>query len=157
MPSFRSSTLVKMNTVSPSAKEIFSSRRKMISPYCSHSSCDWSVVKPSSARRRISRCTGSLPTGDSSGFSALSCILVDEANQIGEFKRFAQEVVRAALPRLLGDVAVAGEDDVGDGLGLRGAFECVAQILTAHPFDGQVGEDHRRAHLLGPLERGLPV
>src|SRR5207244_9201475 len=106
-----------MNTVSPSAKEIFSSRWKMISPYCSQSSRDRSVVNPSSARRPMSRSTGSLPAGHSGGSSAFSCIFFDQANEIGEFKRFAEEVVGAALVRLLRDVAVAGEDDVRDRLG----------------------------------------
>src|SRR5205085_1850253 len=85
--SSRSSTRVKMNTVSPSAKEIFSSRWKMISPYCSHSSCERSVVNPSSRRRLMSRWTGSLPAGDSRGSSAFSRIfvgvLVHEADEGG--------------------------------------------------------------------------
>ena len=63
--------------------------------------------------------TGSLPEGDSCGFSALrACIFVDKTNQVLEFKRFAHVVVGAALPRFLGDVTVAGEDDVGNAAGL---------------------------------------
>src|SRR5436190_7581288 len=149
MPSSRSSTRVKMKTVSPSAKEIFSLRWKMISPYCSQSSCDRSVVNPSSTRRPMRRWTGSLSVEHSGGSSAFSCIfvsvLVDQANQVGEFKRFAEEVVGAALTGFLRDVAVAGEDDVGDRLGSGVGLERVAELPPAHPFDGEVGEDHGRA------------
>src|SRR5204862_7701952 len=118
-------------------------------PYCSQSSCDRSVVKPSSFRRLMSRCTGSLAAGDSRGSSAFSCIFVDETDQIGEFKRFAEEVVGAALAGFLRDVAIAGEADVRDlpGTGVR--LQQVAQLSPAHPLDGQVGEDHGGTQLLG--------
>src|SRR6266550_6283920 len=146
MPSSRSSTRVKMKTVSTSAKEIFSSRWKMISPYFSQSSCDRSVVNPSSTRRPMRRWTGSRSAAHSGGSSAFSCIfvsvLVDQANQVGEFKRFAEEVVGAALAGLLRDVAVAGEDDVGDRPGAGIGLERVAQLPAPHPLDGEVGEDH---------------
>src|SRR5947207_1950234 len=131
-----------MKTVSPAAKEIFSSRRKMISPNSSHSCGDWSVVKPSSARRPMRRCTGSAPTGDSRGRSAFSCIFVDQTDEVGEFKRFAEEVVGAALAGLLFDVAVAGEDDVRDAAGLLLRLERVAEPGAAHPSPGEVGADH---------------
>src|SRR5688572_5068399 len=114
----------------------------MISPYSSHHSGPCSVVKPSSPRRSIRRRTGSLPSGDSIGFSAFSsCIFVDELDQVVEFKRFAHEVVGPADARLFGDVAVAGNDDVGDVLRLGVGLEGAAQLLAAHSFDGEVGED----------------
>src|SRR5437763_16083146 len=133
----------------------------MISPYCSQSSCDRSVVNPSSARRAMRRWTGSLSVAHSGGSSAFSCIFVsvfvDKANQVGEFKRFAEEVVGAALPGLLGDVAVARENDVGDRLGAGVRLQRVAQLSPTHPFDGQIGEDQGRTQLLRARERGLSV
>src|SRR2546423_3859642 len=110
----------------------------MISPYCSQSSWERSVVNPSSARRLMSRWTGSVRAGHSGGSSAFSCIFVAQTNQVREFKRFAEEVVGAALAGLLRDVAVAGEDDVGDGPGAGVGLEHVAQLPAVHPLDGQV-------------------
>src|SRR6266550_2675823 len=100
----------------------------MISPYCSQSSCERSVVNPSSFRRLMSRCTGSLAAGDSSGSSAFNRIFVDETDQVGEFKRFAEEVVGAALAGFLRDVAIAGEDDVRDLLRAGVRLQPVAQL-----------------------------
>src|SRR5207244_3070703 len=130
-------------------------------PYCSQSSCDRSVVNPSSTRRPMRRWTGSLPAGDSGGSSAFSrifvSVLVDKANQVGEFKRFAEEIVGAALAGLLRDVAVAGEDDIGDRFEAVVGLQRVAQLPSPHPFDGEVGEDHGGAPLLRARQRGLPV
>src|SRR3954468_3324250 len=99
----------------------------MTSPYSSHHSGPCSVVKPSSASRAISLRTGSEPSGDSIGFSALSsCIFVDKANQVLEFKRFAHVVVGAADARFFGDVAVTGHDDVRDAFRLRLPLEDAA-------------------------------
>src|SRR5437763_9333180 len=102
-----------MKTVSPTAKEIFSARRKMISPkFCQSSSLD-SVVKPSSVNRAIRRLAGSESAGDSGGFSAFSsCIFVDQTDQVRKIERFDEVVVGAALARFLGDVTIAGEHDV---------------------------------------------
>src|ERR1043165_5144474 len=113
----------------------------MISPKSRQSSSGWSVVKPSSRRRAMRRSTRSVPAGDSIGVSAFSsCILFDQAEQIGEFKRFAEVVVGAAGAGLLGDVAVAGEDHVRDPARLLELFEVAAKGLAVHPFDGEVGE-----------------
>src|SRR5207237_7700064 len=110
MRSDSSGTAVKITIVSPRATEIFSSRRKMISPKSRHSSSLCSVVKPSSRRRAMRRVTGSVPAGDSIGFSAFSsCIFVDQTDEVLEFKRFAHVVVGATDARLRGDVAIAGE------------------------------------------------
>src|SRR4051812_32896794 len=100
----------------------------MISPKSRHSSSAWSVVKPSSRRRAMRRSTRSVPTGDSIGGSAFSgsCIFVDQAKQIGEFKRFAEVVVGAAGAGLFGDVAVAGEDHVRDRARLLELLEIAA-------------------------------
>src|ERR1700686_788050 len=104
-----------MKIVSPAAKEIFSERRKMIFPYRRQSSSVRSVVKPSSVRRAMRRLAGSESEGDSGGFSAFSsCILINEPDQVREIERFHEVVVRAALTCFLGDVAIAGEDDIRD-------------------------------------------
>src|SRR5260370_25305066 len=87
----------------------------MTSPNSSQSPSSWSEVNPSSSSRATRRVTGSPPAGDSAGFSAFStCILVDESNQIIEFKGLAHVIVSAPVPRLLRDVAVTPQDDVGD-------------------------------------------
>src|SRR6185436_3938930 len=100
----------------------------MISPYSSHHSGPCSVVNPSSARRSISRRTGSLPSGDSVGFSALSsCIFIDQSDEVVEFKWLAHVVIGAADARLLGDVAVAGENHIGDALRLRFRLQRAAE------------------------------
>src|SRR5438128_1159120 len=113
----------------------------MVSPYSSHDSGPCSVVNPSSASTAIRRRTGSLPSGDSIGFSAFSsCIFPDETNEVVEFKRFAHVVVGTALPGLFGDVAVAGDDDVRDVLRFRAGLERAAQRLAAHAFDGEIRE-----------------
>src|ERR1043166_3546458 len=136
MRSFSSGMRVKMKTVSPAAMEIFSSRLKMFWQASSHSSGDWSVVKPSSARRAMSRVTTSVPSGDSVGFSAFSsCIFLHEIDQVLEFKRFAEVVVRAALARLFSDVTVAGHDDVRNVFRLRLGFEAAAEGVATHPLD----------------------
>src|SRR5215213_10133014 len=115
MRSFRSGIRVKLKIVSPSPTGSFSGRRKITSPYSSHHSGPCSVVNPSSARRSMRRSTASLPTGDSIGFSAFSsCIFIDETDEVFELERFTHEIVRSAHARLLGDVAVAGHDDVRD-------------------------------------------
>src|SRR2546427_5691442 len=49
------------------------------------------------------------------------------SNQVRKLERLAEEVVGAALARLLRDVAVAGEDDVRDRLGLRLGLQSVDQ------------------------------
>src|ERR1051325_5813831 len=91
------------------------------------------------------RSTGSVPSGDSSGFSAVSfCIFVDQTEEIVEFKRFAEVIVGAAVTGLLRDVAVSGDDDVGDRARLLELLEARAESLAVHPFDGEVGEDQDR-------------
>src|SRR5438034_7912516 len=108
----------------------------MISPKSFHSSWPWSVLNPSSDRRAIRRVTGSVPSGDSIGFSAFSsCIFVDQTNQIGEFKRFAHVVVRATLPCFLSKIAVAGEDDVRDMARVLLRLERRAKLIAGHAFD----------------------
>src|SRR6266849_1454890 len=110
----------------------------MISPKFVQSSRLWSVVKPSSRRRSIRRVTGSVPSGDSIGFSAFSsCIFVDQTNQIGKFKRFAHVVIGAALARFLSEIAVAGENDVRDMARLLLRFEHSAKLITGHSLDSQ--------------------
>src|SRR5689334_12394070 len=105
----------------------------MISPKSCQSSSGWSVVKPSSRRRAMRRSTRSVPSGDSIGVSAFSsCILFDQTEQIGEFKRFAEVIVGAAGAGLFGDVAVAGQDDVGDRARLLELFQVAAQRLAVH-------------------------
>src|SRR5438477_9424049 len=143
-----------MKTVSPVAIQIFSGLRKMISPNCSHSAGSVSVMNPSARSRSISRATTSFPSGGHSAGSALSsCIFFDEANEVIEFKRLAHVIVGAAVARFVGDVAIAGEDDVRDVLRLRMLLERTAKRVAAHPFDGEVGEDQRRLERLRALER----
>src|SRR6266536_5671032 len=114
----------------------------MISPYFSQSSGFCSVVKPSSASLSIRRVTGSVPSGDSIGFSAFSsCIFVDQTNQIGEFKRFAHVVVGAALPCFLSKIAVAGQNDVGDAARVLLRLQGRAKLIAGHAFDREIGED----------------
>src|SRR5437660_1733082 len=99
------------------------------------------------------RLTGSESAGDSGGFSAFSsCILFNEPDQVRELKWFAEEIVGAALPRFLGDVSVAGEDDIWNGACLGLPFQRAAERFAVHPFDGQVGEDHLRIQLLRARE-----
>src|SRR5215208_6768417 len=99
----------------------------MTSPYSSHHSGPCSVVNPSSARRFMSRTTGSLPSGDSGGFSAFSsCIFLHQVNQVVDLERLAHVVVGAADARFLGDVAVAGENHVGNRLRLAARLERAA-------------------------------
>src|SRR5438093_3628800 len=130
----------------------------MISPKSFHSSWPWSVLNPSSDRRAIRRVTGSVPSGDSIGFSAFSsCIFVDQTNQIGEFKRFAHIVIGAAFSRFLSEIAIAREHDVRNVLCLLLRFERRAKLIAAHALDRQVGEDHRRFQLFRAPERSLPV
>src|SRR5258708_4367830 len=158
MRSFNSGTRVKMKMVAPCATEIFSGRAKMISPKLVHSSVLWSVVKPSSRRRSIRRVTGSVPSGDSIGFSAFSsCIFFDQTNQIGEFKRFAHVVVGAALTCFLSEIAVAGENDVRDLARLVLRFERRAKLIARHALDRQVREDHRWLRLPCTSQRRMSV
>src|ERR1043166_5740853 len=95
------------------------------------------------------RLAGSESAGDSGGFSAFSsCILFNEPDQVRKLERFAKIIVGAALLRLFSDVAVAGENDVGDGAGFRLPLQRAAKRLAVHPLDGEVGEDHLRMQLL---------
>src|SRR5229473_3371427 len=147
-----------MKTVSPAANEIFSERRKMISPYRRQSSPVRSVVKPSSVRRAIRRLAGSESEGDSGGFSAFSsCILFNEPDQVRKIERFHEVVVRAALTRFLGDVTIAGEDHVRDRPGLVLPFQSAAERGAVHPFDSEIGQDQLRTILLHALEGGGAV
>src|SRR3954447_21177167 len=104
------------------------------------------------------RLAGSESAGDAGGFSAFSsCIFVDEPEQVRELEWFDEIVVGAALARFLGDVAVSGEDDVGDRARLRLALERTAEGGAVHPFDGEVGEDHLRTDFPGARKRGGAV
>src|SRR6266508_1196023 len=112
----------------------------MISPYFSQSSGFCSVVKPSSASLAISRVTGSVPAGDSIGFSAFgSCIFVDQTNQIGEFKRFAHVVIGSTLTRFLRQIAVSGENDIRNAMRFLVRFECAAKLHSVHSLSGEIG------------------
>src|SRR5436190_1069651 len=95
------------------------------------------------ATRLMRRVAGSDPSGDSGGFSAFSsCILFNETDQVRELEWFHEIVIGAALPRFLGDVAIARDDDVRNRFCLCLSFQCRAKGRTVHPFDGEVGEDH---------------
>src|SRR5438477_4743117 len=92
------------------------------------------------------------------GFSAFStCILVDQTNQIGEFKRFAHVVIGPAFSSFLSKIAVAGQHHVRDLSSLIVRFQRAAKLLAAHAFDRQVGENHRRQQLFRSLQRRLSV
>jgi hypothetical protein len=86
-----------------------------------------------------------------------SCIFVHETNQVVEFERLPHVIVRPALPRLLGDVAVAGDDDVRNVLRFRVRFQRTAERFAAHAFDGEVGEDHRGPLLERAVQRTLSI
>src|SRR3954452_23062638 len=104
------------------------------------------------------RLAGSESAGDSGGFSAFSsCILFNEPDQVRKIERLDEVIVGAALPRFLGDVAIAGKNDVRNGAGIRLRFQCAAKRGPAHPSEGEIAENHLRGYFLRARQRSRAV
>src|SRR5581483_5538427 len=93
---------------------------------------------------------------DSIGRSALS-IFGYESKEIIEFKRFAHVVVGAAVLSLFSEIAVAGEDDVGNRSRGFLTLQRRAESLARHSLDTEVSKNDVRADLAHAPQRGVAI